>query len=193
MVMRLHYHVKSGCPSQRSKNYKGQGMNATTIDATRFRTEGRYFYVWMAVGFLVVAFGGFIPTNWSNIAAGHHSCAWPTAIQLGLLLSDIDDAGRGRAHHGSPQLGTGRHCSVQLRALLGARRTDRDTQGRGCPGNGRRGAPLLRGRPLRLAGDGGVLCRGHREFAPPAPTMDRRRRSSPFHRRWWPICSSSSP
>jgi hypothetical protein len=60
-------------------------MNATTIDATRFRTEGRYFYVWMAVGFLVVAFGGFIPTYWSNIAAGNFH--GPAIIHVhGLLL-----------------------------------------------------------------------------------------------------------
>lgn len=44
-------------------------MNAITVD-TGLRTEGRYFYVWMAVGFLVVAFGGFSPTYWSKIIAG---------------------------------------------------------------------------------------------------------------------------
>ena len=32
--------------------------------------EHRYFYVWMAVGFVLVAFGGFIPTYWAPLAAG---------------------------------------------------------------------------------------------------------------------------
>jgi len=46
-------------------------MSATAVDAMDLRTGGRYFYVWMAVGFLVVAFGGFTPTYWSKIAAGN--------------------------------------------------------------------------------------------------------------------------
>jgi hypothetical protein len=46
------------------------GMNATSVDAAGIRTESRYFYLWMAVGFLVVAFGGFTPTYWSKVATG---------------------------------------------------------------------------------------------------------------------------
>ncbi len=46
-------------------------MSATTADATGIRSEDRYFYVWMAVAFLVVAFGGFAPTYWAKIAAGN--------------------------------------------------------------------------------------------------------------------------
>jgi len=34
------------------------------------RAESRSFYVWMAGGFLAVAFGGFIPTYWARVAAG---------------------------------------------------------------------------------------------------------------------------
>ncbi|HWG68760.1 MAG TPA: hypothetical protein VN692_05005 [Steroidobacteraceae bacterium] len=34
------------------------------------RSSGRNFYVWMAVGFLVVAFGGFSPTYWAPVARG---------------------------------------------------------------------------------------------------------------------------
>jgi hypothetical protein len=34
------------------------------------RAESRNFYVWMAAGFLAVAFGGFIPTYWAKVAAG---------------------------------------------------------------------------------------------------------------------------
>jgi hypothetical protein len=46
-------------------------MSTTTADATGIRSEGQYFYVWMAIAFLVVAFGGFTPTYWAKIAAGN--------------------------------------------------------------------------------------------------------------------------
>ena len=46
-------------------------MSATAMDAMDLETGSRYFYVWMAVGFLVVAFGGFTPTYWAKIAAGN--------------------------------------------------------------------------------------------------------------------------
>jgi hypothetical protein len=60
-------------------------MSATTVDATGVRGESRYFYVWMAVAYLVVAFGGFAPTYWTKIAAGtFHS---PVIIHVhGFLL-----------------------------------------------------------------------------------------------------------
>jgi hypothetical protein len=38
--------------------------------ASGVRAESRNFYVWMASGFLLVAFGGFIPTYWAQVAAG---------------------------------------------------------------------------------------------------------------------------
>ena len=38
--------------------------------ASGVRAESRNFYVWMAGGFLAVAFGGFIPTYWAKVAAG---------------------------------------------------------------------------------------------------------------------------
>lgn len=38
--------------------------------ASGVRAESRNFYVWMAGGFLLVAFGGFIPTYWAQIATG---------------------------------------------------------------------------------------------------------------------------
>jgi hypothetical protein len=60
-------------------------MGAAAIDAMGIRRESGHFYLWMAVGFLVVAFGGFIPTYWSRIAAGNFH--GPTIIHLhGLLL-----------------------------------------------------------------------------------------------------------
>ena len=60
-------------------------MSATTADATGVRSEDRHFYLWMAIGFLVVAFGGFTPTYWSKIAAG--SFHGPAIIHVhGLFL-----------------------------------------------------------------------------------------------------------
>jgi len=43
-------------------------MVATTMGATR--AETRWFYVGMASTFVVIAFGGFVPTYWSKIATG---------------------------------------------------------------------------------------------------------------------------
>src|SRR5260370_12844349 len=45
-------------------------MNATVASAEGLRPDGRYFYVWMAGAFGLVAFGGFIPTFWAKVAAG---------------------------------------------------------------------------------------------------------------------------
>src|ERR1700744_3912671 len=39
--------------------------------ASGVRAESRNFYMWMAGGFLAVAFGGFIPTYWGQVAAGN--------------------------------------------------------------------------------------------------------------------------
>jgi hypothetical protein len=38
--------------------------------ASGVRAASRNFYVWMAGGFLLVAFGGFIPTYWAKVASG---------------------------------------------------------------------------------------------------------------------------
>ncbi len=45
-------------------------MNATVALESRLRAEGRYFYLWMAGAFVLVAFGGFSPTYWAPVAAG---------------------------------------------------------------------------------------------------------------------------
>lgn len=45
-------------------------MNAISPTASILRNEDRHFYLWMAVGYLIVAFGGFIPTYWARIATG---------------------------------------------------------------------------------------------------------------------------
>ncbi len=45
-------------------------MNATVALESGLRVEGRYFYLWMAGAFVLVAFGGFSPTYWAPMAAG---------------------------------------------------------------------------------------------------------------------------
>ena len=45
-------------------------MNAAVALESGLRVEGRYFYVWMAGAFVLVAFGGFSPTYWAPLAAG---------------------------------------------------------------------------------------------------------------------------
>jgi hypothetical protein len=45
-------------------------MNATVALQSGVKSEGRYFYLWMAGAFVLVAFGGFSPTYWSPMAAG---------------------------------------------------------------------------------------------------------------------------
>ena len=60
-------------------------MNATASSAAELRAEGRYFYVKMAVGYLIVAFGGFIPTYWAKVATGTFR-APPILHVHGMLL-----------------------------------------------------------------------------------------------------------
>lgn len=45
-------------------------MNAIAPTASELRNESRYFYLWMGIGYLIVAFGGFIPTYWARVATG---------------------------------------------------------------------------------------------------------------------------
>ncbi len=46
-------------------------MNAVApAAASELRTRGRAFYLWMAAGYVIVAFGGFVPTYWAKLAAG---------------------------------------------------------------------------------------------------------------------------
>ena len=45
-------------------------MNVTVALESGLRSEGRYFYLWMAGAFVLIAFGGFSPTYWAPVAAG---------------------------------------------------------------------------------------------------------------------------
>jgi hypothetical protein len=60
-------------------------MNATVASTAGLRPDGRYFYVWMAGAFALVAFGGFIPTFWAKVAAGTFR-APPVVYIHGALL-----------------------------------------------------------------------------------------------------------
>jgi len=55
--------------------------------ASGLRAESRNFYVWMAGGFLAVAFGGFIPTYWAKMAAGTFHAEPIIHIHGALLFS----------------------------------------------------------------------------------------------------------
>jgi hypothetical protein len=103
-------------------------VSATGVDASVVRTEGRYFYVWMAVGFLVVAFGGFTPTYWSKIAAG--SFHGPTIIHVhgfflfgwvcfNLLQTTLVAAGRTMDHRNWGLAGISLFTLVLCSVLVG--------------------------------------------------------------------------
>jgi hypothetical protein len=55
--------------------------------ASGVRTQSRNFYVWMAGGFLAVAFGGFIPTYWAKVATGSFHAEPIVHIHGALLFS----------------------------------------------------------------------------------------------------------
>jgi hypothetical protein len=50
-------------------------MVASTVDIAHARTHKNRFYVWMAGVFVLIAFGGFIPTYWARLATGSFSGA----------------------------------------------------------------------------------------------------------------------
>jgi hypothetical protein len=50
-------------------------------------SQSRNFYVWMAGGFLLVAFGGFVPTYWAKVAAGSFHAAPIIHIHGALLFT----------------------------------------------------------------------------------------------------------
>jgi hypothetical protein len=50
-------------------------MVASTADIAHSRAHKNRFYIWMAGIFLLIAFGGFIPTYWARLATGSFSGA----------------------------------------------------------------------------------------------------------------------
>jgi hypothetical protein len=60
-------------------------MSTMMSAADGVHAEGRYFYVWMAAAFLLVAFGGFVPTYWAPVVAGRFHA--PPIIHIhGILM-----------------------------------------------------------------------------------------------------------
>ena len=45
-------------------------MEATLTEGATVRAEKRRFYVWTAAIFVLIAFGGFMPTYWTRILNG---------------------------------------------------------------------------------------------------------------------------
>jgi hypothetical protein len=45
-------------------------VNTAVAGALPARSEGRYFYLWMAGACVLIAFGGFTPTFWAKVAVG---------------------------------------------------------------------------------------------------------------------------
>ena len=60
-------------------------MNAPVAAIKAGVVEGRYFYVWMATVFVLVAFGGFVPTYWTPLMA-HRFHAPPVVHIHGILM-----------------------------------------------------------------------------------------------------------
>ena len=60
-------------------------MSVTTANRIIAHDAGRRFHLWMAGVFALIAFGGFVPTYWSPVAAGRFHAA-PVVHVHGVLL-----------------------------------------------------------------------------------------------------------
>lgn len=60
-------------------------MNATVMHGATSRGDGRRFHVWMGGIFLLIAFGGFVPTYWAKVINGSFHAA-PIVHIHGMLL-----------------------------------------------------------------------------------------------------------
>src|SRR5258706_10935653 len=60
-------------------------MSTTVAPLAEARSEGRFFYLWMAGAFILIAFCGFIPTYWAPVTSG--AFRGPPILHIhGLLL-----------------------------------------------------------------------------------------------------------
>jgi hypothetical protein len=60
-------------------------MEAAISSVPGVRSEERFFYLWMAGAFVLVAFGGFLPTYWAKLATGTFHA--PPIVHIhGILL-----------------------------------------------------------------------------------------------------------
>ena len=60
-------------------------MEATLSAGSAVRPAGQRFHLWMALMFIVVAFGGCVPTYWAPVASGTFP-APPAAHVHGCML-----------------------------------------------------------------------------------------------------------
>jgi hypothetical protein len=57
--------------ANRRVQYRGRvPMEATVANGFAVRADARRFHLWMSTVFLLIAFGGFIPTYWAKVASG---------------------------------------------------------------------------------------------------------------------------
>ena len=54
-----------------SQESKRDAVETTIATGTVVRPDARRFYLWMAILFVLIAFGGFTPSYWARIAAGN--------------------------------------------------------------------------------------------------------------------------
>jgi hypothetical protein len=62
-------------------------MEATMADGSGVRLDARRFHLWMAAVFVLIAFGGFIPSYWARVAGGTFHAPPITHIHGILLFS----------------------------------------------------------------------------------------------------------
>jgi hypothetical protein len=62
-------------------------MHATLTNGIAGRTASRRFHLWMAGVFVLIAFGGFVPTYWARVAGGTFNAAPIVHIHGALLFA----------------------------------------------------------------------------------------------------------
>jgi hypothetical protein len=106
----------------------GCNMAVATMSATRIET--RWFYVWMAASFVLIAFLGFIPTYWSKVSTGTftgapilhiHGMLFFTWTLFFLVQTTLVASGRSLNHRNwgmaGISLATAMGCTVILAAI----------------------------------------------------------------------------
>jgi len=103
-------------------------MNAIADSMPRTQNDGRYFYVGMAAAFVLVAFGGFIPTYWAPVAAGTfkapsivhvHGMLMFTWVSFFLVQTFLVASGRTLAHRDWGLAGIALFSAVVCAVLVG--------------------------------------------------------------------------
>jgi hypothetical protein len=76
---------RRGARQTTTDSSRGDFMEATVTGAEGVRFDARRFHLWMAGVFVLIAFGGFIPTYWAPVSSGTFRAPPITHIH-GLLL-----------------------------------------------------------------------------------------------------------